>query len=83
MSGQCIGYIRGSRRERNAGRQLEGVQLERVFTDKASGMDIKRPQLDERTTSGPLVQRSTKKGVRIEFIKEHLTFTGMIAPWRT
>ncbi|MBA3947651.1 MAG: recombinase family protein [Herpetosiphonaceae bacterium] len=26
-------------------RQLEGIQLDRVFTDKASGKDVQRPQL--------------------------------------
>ncbi|MET3721182.1 DNA invertase Pin-like site-specific DNA recombinase [Arthrobacter sp. UYEF21] len=31
----------------NVQRQLEGVQLEGVFTDKASGKDTQRPQLDE------------------------------------
>jgi DNA invertase Pin-like site-specific DNA recombinase len=27
-------------------RQLDGVELDRVFTDKASGKDVVRPQLD-------------------------------------
>jgi hypothetical protein len=45
--GQRIGYIRVSRLDRNTQRQLEGVQLDRIFTDKASGKDTKRPQLDE------------------------------------
>ncbi|MCZ2405023.1 recombinase family protein [Paenarthrobacter sp. Z7-10] len=33
--------------DQNTHRQLEGVQLDRLFTDKASGKDVKRPQLVE------------------------------------
>lgn len=43
--GQRIGYVRVSTYEQNAERQLEGVDLDRVFTDKASGKDTERPQL--------------------------------------
>ncbi len=32
--------------DQNAARQLEGVDVERTFTDKASGKDVKRPQLE-------------------------------------
>ena len=45
MLGQRIGYIRVSSFDQNPERQLEGVQLDRIFTDKASGKDTKRPQL--------------------------------------
>ncbi len=45
MPGQRIGYIRVSSFDQNPERQLEGVQLDRTFTDKASGKDTKRPQL--------------------------------------
>ncbi len=45
MPGQRIGYIRVSSFDQNPERQLEGVQLDRMFTDKASGKDTKRPQL--------------------------------------
>ncbi|MCL4742952.1 MAG: recombinase family protein [Phycisphaerales bacterium] len=31
--------------DQNAERQLEGVQLDRLFTDRASGKDTERPQL--------------------------------------
>lgn len=46
MVGQRIGYIRVSSLDQNADRQLAGVQLDRVFTDTASGRDTKRPQLE-------------------------------------
>jgi len=32
--------------EQNEGRQLEGVAIDRMFLDKASGKDVKRPQLE-------------------------------------
>ncbi|EBX7078442.1 hypothetical protein DS369_26350 [Salmonella enterica subsp. enterica serovar Typhimurium] len=37
MQGQRIGYVRVSSFDQNPERQLEGVQVARVFTDKASG----------------------------------------------
>jgi DNA invertase Pin-like site-specific DNA recombinase len=102
MAGQRIGYIRVSSLDQNTVRQLEGVQLERIFTDKASGKDTKRPQLEEllrflrdgdtlvvhsmdrlaRNLDDlqSLVQKLTQKGVRIEFVKEHLVFTGEDSP---
>jgi DNA invertase Pin-like site-specific DNA recombinase len=43
--GQRIGYIRVSSYDQAADRQLEGVELDRVFIDKASGKDTARPQL--------------------------------------
>ncbi|HSX37523.1 MAG TPA: recombinase family protein [Chlamydiales bacterium] len=46
MKGQRLGYVRVSTLDQKADRQLEGVQLDRVFTDKASGKDTQRPQLD-------------------------------------
>jgi DNA invertase Pin-like site-specific DNA recombinase len=45
MSGKIIGYIRVSTFEQNVERQLEGIQLDRTFTDKASGKDANRPEL--------------------------------------
>jgi DNA invertase Pin-like site-specific DNA recombinase len=47
MKGQTIGYIRVSSFDQNEGRQLEKENLDRVFTDKASGKDTNRPQLQE------------------------------------
>jgi DNA invertase Pin-like site-specific DNA recombinase len=40
-----VGYIRVSSLDQNTDRQLEGVNLDKVFTDKASGKDTARPQL--------------------------------------
>jgi len=102
MEGQRIGYIRVSSFDQNPERQLENVTIGKVFTDKASGKDIKRPSLDallsfvregdtvvvhsmDRLARNlddlrQLVQYLTNKGVRIEFIKESLTFTGEDSP---
>lgn len=46
MSGKRIGYVRVSSFDQNPERQLEGIQVDRIFTDKASGKDTQRPQLD-------------------------------------
>ncbi|MDN7182538.1 recombinase family protein [Caballeronia sp. SEWSISQ10-4 2] len=102
MNGQRVGYVRVSTFEQNAVRQLDGIVLDRTFTEKASGKDTKRPQLDALLTfvrSGDtvvvhsmdrlarnlddlrhIVQLLTKRGVRIEFAKECLTFTGEDSP---
>ena len=102
MLGQRIGYIRVSTLDQHAERQLEGIEVDKIFTDKASGRDTKRPQLDLLmgfVRSGDtvfvhsmdrlarnlddlrrIVQTLTGKGVRIEFVKEHLTFTGEDSP---
>jgi DNA invertase Pin-like site-specific DNA recombinase len=42
--GQLVGYVRVSSVDQNTDRQLDGLDL-KVFTDKASGKDTKRPQL--------------------------------------
>jgi DNA invertase Pin-like site-specific DNA recombinase len=42
-----VGYIRVSTIEQNTVRQLDGIDVERTFTDKASGKDTARPSLDE------------------------------------
>ena len=44
-TGQTIGYVRTSAADQNNIRQLDGVQLDKVFTDAASGRDTARPQL--------------------------------------
>jgi DNA invertase Pin-like site-specific DNA recombinase len=102
MVGQRIGYIRVSTIDQNTERQLDGIELDKTFTDKASGKDTKRPQLELMMSfvrSGDtvivhsmdrlarnlddlrrIVQILTGKGVRIEFVKEHLTFTGENSP---
>ena len=43
--GQVVGYVRVSSVDQNTARQLEGVECDRVFTDKCSGKDTNRPQL--------------------------------------
>jgi DNA invertase Pin-like site-specific DNA recombinase len=43
--GKRVGYVRVSSLDQNVGRQLEGVDLDKTFTDKASGKDVKRPHL--------------------------------------
>jgi DNA invertase Pin-like site-specific DNA recombinase len=44
--GQRIGYFRISSLDQNTERQLESIQVDRVFTDNASGKDTRRPELD-------------------------------------
>jgi DNA invertase Pin-like site-specific DNA recombinase len=46
MGGQRVGYIRVSTFDQNPDRQLEGIEVDRVFTDHASGKDVVRPELD-------------------------------------
>ena len=45
MNGQRIGYRRVSTLVQNTARQLDGVQLDKCFTDKASGKDTDRPEV--------------------------------------
>ena len=45
-TGQRIGYLRVSSFDQNPERQLEDVEVDRVFTDKASGKNTTRPQLE-------------------------------------
>lgn len=102
MVGQRIGYVRVSSVEQNTDRQLEGLELARTFTDKASGKDTQRPELEQLlkfVREGDtvvvhsmdrlarnlddlrrLVAELTKRGVRIQFVKESLTFTGEDSP---
>ena len=102
MQGHRIGYVRVSSFDQNPERQLELVHVDKVFTDKASGKDTQRPQLDallgfvregdtvvvhsmDRLARNlddlrSLVQRLTQRGVHIEFVKEHLSFTGEDSP---
>ncbi|MFV3334171.1 recombinase family protein [Pseudomonas sp. NY15437] len=40
-----VGYVRVSSVDQNTERQLDGVQLDKVFTDKVSGATTDRPQL--------------------------------------
>jgi len=102
MVGHRIGYVRVSTIEQNEVRQLEGIPLDKIFTDKASGKDIERPQLEQllsfvregdtvvihsmdrlarnlddfRSIVNDLIERK----VKVEFVKEGLTFTGEDSP---
>lgn len=43
--GKRIGYVRVSSLDQNTARQLDGIALDKVFTDRASGKDTARPEL--------------------------------------
>jgi len=45
VSGQLVGYVRVSSVDQNTDRQLDGVELDKRFEDKASGKDTSRPEL--------------------------------------
>lgn len=47
MTGQHVGYIRVSSIDQNTIRQLDGVSLNKTFTEKLSGKDTQRPILQE------------------------------------
>jgi len=47
MTGQNIGYIRVSSEGQNTARQLEGIKLDKEFTDTMTGSIKSRPQLEE------------------------------------
>ena len=98
MSGQRVAYTRVSSLDQNTGRQLDGVAVDRTFTDTASGKDVTRPQLAamlnfvregdtvivhsmDRLARNlddlrRIVRELTTRGVRVQFAKEQLTFTG-------
>ncbi|MFP8778236.1 recombinase family protein [Hydrogenophaga sp. RWCD_12] len=44
-AGQTVGYVRVSSTGQNEARQLDGIAVDRTYTDKASGKDTQRPQL--------------------------------------
>ena len=46
-NGKKIGYVRVSSFDQNPERQLEGIELDRKFIDKASGKSKERPKLEE------------------------------------
>lgn len=93
-----IGYVRVSTLDQCEGRQLEGVQLDKVFTDKASGKNTNRPEfikMMEFTREGDTiivhsmdrlsrnlddlrktVKELTGRGIKVQFVKENLIFTG-------
>ena len=45
--GQQVGYIRVSSIDQNTIRQLDGLSLDKIFTEKMSGKDTQRPVLQE------------------------------------
>jgi DNA invertase Pin-like site-specific DNA recombinase len=95
--GKRIGYVRVSSVDQNELRQLDGIDVDKKFTDKASGKDMNRPQLKaalEYLRDGDvlvvhsmdrlarnlddlrkMVMELTGRGVVVEFVKEHMTFT--------
>ena len=46
IGGQRVGYTRVSSLDQNTDRQLDGVALDRTFSDNASGRSTARPQLE-------------------------------------
>jgi len=105
MSDKVVGYIRVSTYDQNPERQLDGMHLDKLFTDKASGKDLKRPAFEELldyVREGDtvlvhsmdrlarnldhlrqVVRELTAKGVKVQFVKESLTFTGEDSPMAT
>jgi DNA invertase Pin-like site-specific DNA recombinase len=45
MSGKKVGYVRVSSTGQNTERQLDGLKLDKIFTEKASAATTKRPEL--------------------------------------
>lgn len=100
--GNKVGYVRVSSFDQNPERQLEGLELDRKFIDKASGKNTKRPELEEMINYvrggdvlivhsmdrlarnlddlRKIVFNLTSKHVKIQFLKENLTFTGEDSP---
>jgi len=105
MSGERVGYIRVSTFDQNTDRQLDNLQLDKKFIDKASGKDSNRPELDalldylrdgdtvivhsmDRLARNlddlrKIVFNLTSQNIKVEFIKEGLTFTGEDSPMST
>lgn len=102
MKGQNVGYVRVSTVGQNTDRQLDGVDLDRLFEDRASGKDTERPALAEAlkyVRQGDvlhvhsldrlarnlddlrqIVKALTSRGVRVQFHKESLVFSGDDSP---
>jgi DNA invertase Pin-like site-specific DNA recombinase len=45
VTGQLVGYVRVSTVDQNTDRQLDGIDLDERFEDKASGKNTSRPEL--------------------------------------
>jgi len=103
--GKRIGYVRVSSTDQNDARQVEALadlHIDKVFTDKASGKNVQRPQLqsalDYMRDGDVLVVCSMDRlarnmrdlqnliadlngrNIAVEFIKEHLVFSGDDSP---
>ena len=100
--GLRVGYLRVSSVDQNTARQLDGIPLDRSFTDHASGKDTKRPELAallsfiregdtlivhsmDRLARNvddlrAIVRDLTRRGVKVQFMREALTFTGDDSP---
>jgi DNA invertase Pin-like site-specific DNA recombinase len=98
MSSRTIGYVRVSSIDQCTDRQLADVKLDKIFTDKASGKDAQRPELQKMLDFSrdgdtiivhsmdrlarnlddlrKLVKNLTERGIKLQFVKENLTFTG-------
>lgn len=103
--GERVGYQRVSTVDQSTARQLDGVAVDKIFIDKASGKDANRPELSralEYLREGDtlvvhsmdrlarnledlrrIVRELTCNGVKIEFLKECLTFAGDDSPMNT
>lgn len=98
-----VGYVRVSSEEQNDARQVSGLEVDKLFAERASGKSTAaRPQLQamldfvrvgdtvvvhsmDRLARNlddlrRLVRSMTSEGVQVEFVKEHLTFTGDDSP---
>jgi DNA invertase Pin-like site-specific DNA recombinase len=104
-TGQRVGYKRVSTLDQVTDRQLDGITLDKIFTEHASGKSTERPELlraIDYVRDGDtfvvhsmdrlarnlddlrrLVRELTCKGVRVEFVKEAMTFAGEDAPMAT
>jgi DNA invertase Pin-like site-specific DNA recombinase len=102
VTGQRVAYQRVSSIAQSEDRQLEGVAVDRMYTDKVSGKDTNCPKLNELldfVREGDtvvvhsmdrlarnlddlrrLVRDLTRDGVKVEFVKENLTFSGEDSP---
>jgi DNA invertase Pin-like site-specific DNA recombinase len=102
MTGMRIGYKRVSSVDQSTERQLDGVNVDKMYEDKASGKDTNRPALDaalDKLREGDtlvvhsmdrlarnlsdllrMVKELNERDVVVEFVKEHLTFTGDDSP---
>lgn len=97
-----VGYTRVSSEGQNTARQLDGLNFDKMFTDKVSGKDLQRPALIEllgyvregdtivchsmdrlaRSLDDlrKIVLDLTKRGIKVQFVKENLSFTGDDSP---